>query len=251
MRIYTTLSSIPPRQDTLRSCLESITKNQTRKPDLTILNICDEYLRFPGTSFNPKNLDLGDCVVLNKTRDRGPLTKTMGFIEYYERSLRSSGDDILIIHDDDFIYDEKLIESLCFPIINEQIDVVTHLYGNGMVMFKERRNSDEVVRANFVYPSLGGFFGIAIRINEGVIKDMRDYVEEIVGVIPSSMYHDDAIISSFLRTRNMRILWLNGREVVSKIPGFTSNDSPLSERCEEPELRGEVSQKILEFLNKC
>lgn len=249
MRIFTSLSAIPPRQKNLYSSLESILENQTIKPDMTILNICESYSRFPSQKIELSNIPSHPNLKINVATDMGPLTKTYGFLEFYEKNLSTDQEDILIIHDDDLIYENFVIESLASPIKEGKADCVTHLYGEGLNMYQGDME-DISVRSNFVYPCFPGYLGIAFKINKNVVKDMKEYIDSILKEFPESKYHDDAIISSYLRTRNKKIFWLWKKNVVESRKDLSEDKSSLSCRKNEQKFRDEISYKILELINK-
>lgn len=248
MRIFTTLATIPPRQKNLKLSLESITRNQTVNVDATVLNICRSYERFPGEFVKPEDIPQDERILVNFTEDRGPLTKMMGFIEFYEQNMISKEDQVLVIHDDDLIYKNTLIESLTSPIMKGDHDAVTHLYGEGLNLYPDRLSIDDsLVRSNSVYPTLPGYLGISLRINESVIRDLRKYIETILEEVPEAVYHDDAVISSYLRNRGKRILWLNERNVVKQREDLSDEKCSLSGRKDELQFRDEVSYKIMQM----
>lgn len=250
MRIFTSVSTIPPRQENLKISLESITRDQTILPDMTILNVCSYYHRFPSQVIDAKNIqsDIKNLVV-NNTVDNGPLTKILGFLDFYEKNLYSEKDDILIIHDDDLIYEKSLVERLTSPIMLGNKDVTTHLYGEGLKMYSTDME-DDLVKSNFAYPCFPGYLGICFRINEKIVKDFKAYIQKIVEEMPESKYHDDAIITSYLRTRNNRILWYKRDNVVRERPDLKEDANSLCSRHNEQKNRDEISYKILEFINR-
>lgn len=250
MKIFTSVSTIPPRQENLRVSLESIAKNQTVLPDMTILNVCSHYHRFPTQTIDIKNIpsDMKNLVV-NTTTDDGPLTKILGFLDFYAKNISSEKDDILIIHDDDLIYEKSLIERLTSPIIHDEKDVTTHLYDKGLKMYSTDME-DDVVKSNFVYPCFPGYLGICFKINQKIVKDFKAYIQKIVEKIPESKYHDDAIITSYLRSRNNRILWYKMDNIVQERPDLKEDTNSLCSRDNEQKNRDEISYKILEFINE-
>lgn len=248
MRIFTSVSAIPPRQENMRISLESIIQNQTVLPNTTVLNICNNYHRFPMEKIEPKNIPLEyKNLSVNFVEDNGPLTKILGFLDFYDANLSSGEDDILIIHDDDIIYKEFLLESLTSPIKFGEKDAVTHLYGRGLKIYSDDIDDDSV-EGNFVYPCLPGYLGISFKINKKISQDLREYIEEIVSEIPESKYHDDAIISSYLRTRKNRILWIRKENIIDVREDLAEDESSLSKRENEEQKRNEICYKILKFI---
>ena len=249
MRIFTSLSSIPPRQKNLKISLESIVLNQTVLPTMTVLNICDTYHRFPDQTIEPANILNNSLIEVNRTEDNGPLTKILGFLDFYEKNLSSEKNDILIIHDDDIVYKNFLIESLTCPIRSHEKDVVTHLYGEGLNMYSSDMD-DNLVKSNFVYPCLPGYLGICFRINQKIVKDMKEYIGKIITEIPESKYHDDAIITSYLRSRNNRIFWIRRENIAEGREDLVGETDSLCSRENEQKNRHEISYKILDFMSK-
>lgn len=250
MRIFTSVSTIPPRQKNLKVSLESIVKDQTVLPDMTILNVCPYYHRFPTQTIDVKNIpsDIKNLVV-NNTSDNGPLTKILGFLDFYEKTLSSQEDDILIIHDDDIVYEKFLVERLISPIVSGQNDATTHLYGEGLAMYSTDME-DTNLKSNFVYPCLPGYLGICFKINQKIVEDFKTYIKKIVKEIPDSKYHDDAIITSYLRSRNNRIHWYKRENVVEERPDLRGDLNALCLRENEHKNRDEISYKILDLIKR-
>lgn len=248
MRIFTSLSAIPPRQKNLYHSIESIVENQTVKPNLTVLNICETYSRFSSQKFD--NIPNHPNLKVNNTIDRGPLTKIYGFLEFYEKKLSSDQNDILIIHDDDLIYENFVVESLTSPILEGNADCVTHLYGEALEMYQGNME-DISIRSNYVHPCFPGYLGISIKINKNIVKDMKEYIDVVLKEIPDSKYHDDAIIGSYLRIRHNKILWLLKKEAVAKTRDDLLEDhNSLCGRKNEKQFRDDISKKILDLINR-
>ena len=106
--IIVSLTTIPPRFKYLNVTINSIL-NQTIKPDKIIVNIPKIYNNY---SYNNLPEILNDTIIINtQTKDYGPATKILGLYnsELYQNMV---DDDIIIIIDDDRIYNNKLIESM-------------------------------------------------------------------------------------------------------------------------------------------
>jgi len=249
MRIFTSLSTIPPRQKNLYSSIESVVENQSIKPYLTVLNICESYYRFPSQKIELNNIPKHINLKINMTNDLGPLTKIYGFLEYYEENLSSEQEDILLIHDDDLIYKNFVVESLTSPIKEKKADCVTHLYGEGLNMYQGNME-DILIRSNFIYPNLPGYLGISFKINKNIVKDIKEYIDNILTELPESKYHDDAIISSYLRTRDNRIYWLFKSNIAETREDLFLDVNSLCSRKKEQNFREEISHKILELLDR-
>jgi hypothetical protein len=216
---------------------------------MTILNICESYSRFPSQKIELNNIPKHTNLRINVTTDLGPLTKIYGFLEFYEKNLSSDQEDILIIHDDDLIYKNFVVESLTSPIKEKNADCVTHMYGEALDMYHEDMD-DVSIRTNFLRPSLPGYLGISLKINKNIVKDIKDYIDRIIKEIPESKYHDDAIISSYLRSRNNRIFWLWKKNIAETREDLLLDENSLSSRKNEQKFRYEISCEILELISK-
>ena len=89
------LTSIPPRFDSLKNTLDSI-YNQQIQPEKVFLNIPEKFKRFRNKNFDFNNLIKNyNNLELNKCEDFGPGTKLLGSIQQISKF------DYVILIDDD------------------------------------------------------------------------------------------------------------------------------------------------------
>ena len=79
---------------------------------------------------------------------------------------------------------------------------------------------------------------------------MKEYIGKIITEIPESKYHDDAIITSYLRSRNNRIFWIRRENIAEGREDLVGETDSLCSRENEQKNRHEISYKILDFMSK-
>lgn len=110
MKVFVSLTTIPSRLPQITRTINSLV-NQSRKPDKIFLNIPRRYnLRFKHVITDdmiPK-FDSDLVEVVRCVEDYGPGTKLMGNINF----LKAEKDAIVILVDDDFAYDPRMVEQV-------------------------------------------------------------------------------------------------------------------------------------------
>jgi len=106
--IIVSLTTIPSRLNNIIITINSIL-NQTIKPDKIILNIPLHYNNFSDIFTIPQELN-NQYITINRCIDYGPATKLLGLL--CNNILENlCNDDLIVIIDDDRIYNANLIEN--------------------------------------------------------------------------------------------------------------------------------------------
>ena len=171
--IYVSLSTIPQRVKNINRSVDSLLK-QTKKPDKIFINIPYAYKRFSEKieneqlpKFNNKTIEITRC------EDCGPGTKLLGSLNKLEK------DSLLILVDDDNIYEDYMVEKFCQHFINDSDSCYSF----------------------YVHPlgNLGigqGADGFAINTNH--LNGIKKFYEEVVKDYKELFLYDDLWISYFL-----------------------------------------------------
>ena len=171
--IYASLTIIPHRIKSLNKTIDSLLK-QTKKPDKIFINIPYAYRRFSEKieneqlpKFNNKTIEITRC------EDCGPGTKLLGSLNKLEK------DSLLILVDDDNIYEDYMVEKFCQHFINDSDSCYSF----------------------YVHPlgNLGigqGADGFAINTNH--LNGIKKFYEEVVKDYKELFLYDDLWISYFL-----------------------------------------------------
>ena len=101
--IYVSVSTIPQRIKTIHKSIESLL-NQTLKPDKIFINIPNEFRRFKEKINDNDIPKFPSGVEVTRCEDSGPGTKLLGSLK------KIDNDSLLILADDDQIYENFMIE---------------------------------------------------------------------------------------------------------------------------------------------
>jgi hypothetical protein len=107
VRVVVTTTTIPTREKFVKKMINSL-KYGTVQPDAIYVNLPDWYPRFkcgPDPNLEPKLVSMG--VIVNKCKDYGVLTKLLPTLE-----LEKDPETLLVILDDDMIYQPRFLEGL-------------------------------------------------------------------------------------------------------------------------------------------
>ena len=107
VRVVVTTTTIPTRENSVQKMIQSL-KSGTVQPDAIYVNLPDWYPRFkcgPDSNLEPKLVSMG--VTVNKCKDYGVLTKLLPTLE-----LEKDPETLLVILDDDMIYQPRFLEGL-------------------------------------------------------------------------------------------------------------------------------------------
>ena len=170
--IYVSLSTIPPRINEISKSIDSLL-NQTIKPDKIFINIPKKFRRFKEEIKDHQIPNFSSIVEVTSCDDYGPGTKLLGSIDKLNK------DSLLILADDDQIYEDFMIEKLSY-------------YYN-----KAPQNAYSF----YVHPL--GNFGIGqgadgFAINTNYLGGIVDFYNDVVKDYHELFLYDDLWISYFL-----------------------------------------------------
>jgi hypothetical protein len=108
--IIISLTTIPPRFDNLYITIDSILA-QTILPDKILINIPEKYHNYSYDTCELPKFSSEIVIINNTIIDYGPATKLLGLYnhELYNKMI---DDDIIIVIDDDRIYNKDLIKNM-------------------------------------------------------------------------------------------------------------------------------------------
>lgn len=107
-RVVISLTTSPKRIHLMESTIRSITNDQSRKPDLVYLNIPERFGRTNEPYTIPDFLQNYPLVRVNRVeKDEGPITKLTPAVR-----AEKDPNTIIIILDDDIVYDVNLVSDL-------------------------------------------------------------------------------------------------------------------------------------------
>ena len=217
-KYYVALTTIPSRI-ILQSFIENIKKfinNQTYPIEQLFITISKKYRRFkediPEKIINLlKNIPKVTLIILEN--DLGPASKYMGPLEKYYDILKNN---LLIIIDDDRIYNENLVKH--FAIASNSYPSINFMSGKWIDYFNKNykymdHNKLEIEifkeKNDNLFPfgsSLGGFFGFAVNVIN--LEKFIEYNKTILNRIEKSFFHDEGIILGYLKYKEENILYL-------------------------------------------
>ena len=189
--LYLSLSSIPGREKHLVETLKSLV-NQTIKPKLIIVNLCERYKRFNGEKYNFKYInkekkffkDNKNLININYCDDFGPITKLFGCLDLIKKN---DNVQFITIVDDDLIYRNNMLEMIYKSI-------------------KDNSNNSYSYCVDNIDGIDIGKGADSLSINLKFLDNIRSYYEIIMSDNNLWFYHDDFIISSYLYLKNVSIL---------------------------------------------
>ena len=188
IKLYASVTSIPGREYYLVKAIDSLLK-QKISLDKIYITICDSYVRFPNEQFNVKVLNKyknNNIIEINtNSPDFGPSTKLFGS---YNKIMRlSHNTKFIILIDDDSIYDELFIFNFYEKL---KKSYVKNAYCGDCYFYKTMFMGQ-------------GYSGFAVNID--VFNKYELYYSYFVKKYPLVFYHDDFIMSSFLKLKQMNI----------------------------------------------
>ncbi|SHH98388.1 hypothetical protein SAMN05443551_3905 [Marivita hallyeonensis] len=171
------LTSIPPRFDTLCVVVEHLMKQST--PARVVVSIPEAYMRFPGPVFVP---DLPVGIVLRRcSRDFGPATKLFGCLDDPEATT-------ILYCDDDWVYEPQWAETL----LSEWSTTKTVFAGSTFPVTRLKR------AAQAPFDKIAQGFG-------GVLLD-RDLLQASILDMPDEAYSvDDIWLSGWMAAHGIEV----------------------------------------------
>ena len=216
-QVYICLTTIPSRasKDILIKNINNFIKNQTYDFDKILITIPKKYKRFDNNIDNKiiKKLEKIEKVeIIYIDKDLGPASKYLGPL--IKKNINDQ--DLLIIIDDDRIYNKYLVRNLVMIYRSfYQYEFYSGLWSYffdkkykylennflEVTMYKEN-NEDNFKFGN----GLGGFFGFAMNIKNK--KEFIQYNLKILELIDKSFYHDEGILLGYIKKKEKIIIYL-------------------------------------------
>lgn len=210
--IIFSLTSIPSRFINIQfeKTIDSL-YNQLLKPKYIIINLCYNYNR----NFNyDKNIfenkikffkEKYDNIIINFSEDFGPITKILGL--YNIKDLLNP-DDIIIVVDDDNIYQDKITYyyNLCY-----QLYTCDSIFIDETNIFNKNNslNSNEIF--NIFYDNYKDFvYGwLSFSMKFKFISNLYDFYHKIIIDDEKIINHDDLILTLFYKIYNLYSCGIN------------------------------------------
>ncbi len=196
MKYIVSFTTSPIRIQKCEPMLKSIL-NQTKSPDLIILNIPTIFQR-TGEKYNiPKYIS--DNVFVNRIdQDLGPATKIVPTIQYLNRHNYNPNDTRIIYVDDDIKYMHTMIETLDH-VIDERDHSVWASAGFNFIDFKyspKRIHGEKCCIAE-------GYGGVCVKLSM-FHKDFQEYIDKYINNVNCRL-SDDVILSNYYHKKNVDI----------------------------------------------
>ncbi len=214
MKYIVSFTTSPTRIHKCQPMLESLL-NQSRKPDLIVLNIPHKFARTGETYDIPNNVS--NSVYINRTeKDYGPGTKIIPTITLLIEKKYKFNDTRIIYLDDDIIYPLNMIESYEDTINNNDNSVWTATGFNfvNLRICGERRHGMRTTIAE-------GYGGVCVKMST-FRSDFIDYINEYIKDL-DCLLSDDMILSNYYHKHNINIYILNIKNKYSIIDMWQNN----------------------------
>jgi hypothetical protein len=216
MKIIVSFTTSPTRINKCGPMINSIL-DQTRKPDLFLLNIPDEFARTGETYVIPKYIKKS-LTVNQIATDYGPATKILPAVMYLrEQKHTGTGAGVydpeqtrIIYLDDDIAYPKRMIETYekMIPANDDNVWTSTGFDFVNMALNGKRTHKDNATIAE-------GYGSVCVKLNtfgDDFIEYMTRYTADDNQICRLS---DDLILSNYYHRRNVGIHIMN-------IPGYLS-----------------------------
>jgi hypothetical protein len=211
-KIVVSFTTSPTRMNKCSPMINSIL-NQTRKPDLFLLNIPAEFARTGEAYIVPKYIRKS-LTVNHIKEDYGPATKilpTVAYLRQQERSCEYMDEYTRIIYlDDDIAYPKKMVETYEKMIAPNDHNVWTATGFDfvNMGLNGKRSHKDTATIAE-------GYGSVCVKLNT-FGDDFMEYMSRYTSINNQiCRLSDDVILSNYYHMRNVGIYIMN-------IPGFLS-----------------------------
>lgn len=214
MKYIVSFTTSPTRIHKCQPMLLSIL-NQSKKPDLIILNIPKIFSRTGETYNVPSNVSKFVYVNVIET-DLGPGTKIIPTIKYLNANNYDKNNTRIIYLDDDIKYMNRMIE--CYDkTINHNDNSTWTATGFDFINFQlngKRNNNDSCVIAE-------GYGAVCVKLSI-FDNDFNEYVEKYILDIDCKL-SDDVILSNYYHKKKVPIRILNIPNVYSIIDMWRNN----------------------------
>jgi len=246
------LTSIPSRVAT-REFIEIIDHlfKQIICPTSVYLHLCKNYKRkfeYDERLYNENLLYIQNKYsnfYINYTEDYGPITKIMGILDIHDLQ----NDDIIIVCDDDWLYESKLIFNydLCYQLyqcdaifIDERNNIVwDDKFSNGMnIIYQKDLFYDNY--QNFAY----GWLSFSMKYK--CIKNLKSFYNSCLNINHQVWKHDDLIITLFYKTEN---IYSCGMNILNLNLNRTKLDKTTCLRENNWEFRNQIEKEFLNLFN--
>lgn len=200
MKYIVSFTTSPTRIHKCQPMLKSIL-NQSRQPDLIILNIPKIFTRTKEQYSVPK--DVSDHVVVNIVeKDLGPGTKIIPTIKYLNDNNYDKNDTRIIYVDDDIKYLNKMIE--CYE---KNIDPTDNsVWSGGGFDFVNWTQSNKFTNKD-TCSIAEGFSGVCVKLSI-FEDDFFEYINKYIDDIDCRL-SDDVILSNYYHKKEVTIKILN------------------------------------------
>jgi len=242
--IVVTLTTIPPRFDNLYITIDSIL-SQTILPDIILIHIPEKYHNYSyDVSLLPKFSS--DIVIINNNvKDYGPATKLLGLYDH-ELYNKMNDDDIIVVIDDDRIYNTNFIKNnLDFhKIYSDKVltvsgwDIEMITLNKYIINNKNQPRGIEFTSSGYI-DFIGGCCGYLLN------KKMCPFnYKEIFELHPNdtNYYVDDIWISGFLTLNNIDIYMIPNAIFADEIRQQNNDICGLADNT-----RGDKNIKCIEY----
>lgn len=204
MKFVVSFTTSPGRVHKLDTMLHSIL-NQSRKPDLILLNVPDQFSR-TGQPYNiPKRVS--SKLTVNKCgRDWGPATKIIPTVSYLKEHGYDPNDTCIIYMDDDIKYPHDMIKSLDGLMDGKSIWTATGFIFINFMIHGQRVHGQEVTIAE-------GYGAVCVPLS--TFKD--DFMEYITPYMDNldARLSDDMTLSNYYAKHKIPIKICNLRGAYS------------------------------------
>jgi len=215
VNVYVCLTTIPSRFSILLNNLKHFVSNQNESFEKILITIPKKYKRFKENIDN-KLIELLKKIekveIINIEEDWGPASKYLGPLIHYPLKK----DDLLVIIDDDRIYNSNLIKHfkiayLSFYDYEFYSGLWSYFFDKNYKFinpdFLELSICKEKNIDNFKFGNgLGGFFGFGMHLKNK--KEFINYHFSILDKIKTSFFHDEGIILGYLKKKEKIIIYL-------------------------------------------
>jgi hypothetical protein len=212
MKIVVSFTTSPTRINKCGQMINSIL-DQTRKPDLFLLNIPEKFARTGETYVVPKYIR--KSLTVNRTVvDYGPATKIIPTVAYLCATDRADNYDPentrIIYLDDDIAYPKKMIETYEKMISTKDNNVWTSTgFDFVNIQLKGKRSHNDLATI------AEGYGSVCVKLNT-FGDDFMEYMTRYTAIDNQiCRLSDDVILSNYYHRRNVGITVVN-------IPGFLS-----------------------------
>lgn len=199
MRLIVSFTTTPTRIKSIEPMINSIL-NQSRQPDMFIINLPTKYLKDKTELIIPDFIKNNDKIIVNRCQDVGPATKLLGIL--YSK-IHFNNNDYIITVDDDIFYQKNLLKYYQNYILlkpNSVFGLQGFNLNNGIINYTNKK-----IKFNQV-DVLEGFGSICYPY-----KFLKKDILNIIKSYPSYLINSDDIILSnyFNKKTNLYLIYTN------------------------------------------